>query len=125
MTHQHTSRQGARGQRQTFANNADDSISITLHFQQFNHLLNVGVLFFETHRRWLSKHGTESQRLPDGGSFKMKVLLLNVSRLSLEGIISRTAIYEQIAGDNTCRDSTGQNIEERCFTRSRSTLTSC
>ena len=51
----------------------------------------------------------------------MEVLLLHVSGLALERVISDLAVHQHLARDESHGDSVGQTVEQRRLTRARHT----
>lgn len=52
----------------------------------------------------------------------MEILLLNVSGLALEGIITFSAVYEHTTGNDTHGCAGSEDIEKCGFTGTRNTL---
>src|ERR1700712_2121871 len=51
----------------------------------------------------------------------MEILLLNISRLALKGLIQRLSRYEHVASNNTHGDSLSENVEQCGFPCTRNT----
>lgn len=82
-----------------------------MHLESVNDLLHIFKLLFAWSSSWLSQESTESQGFPDSGRRKVKILLLHISSLPLEPCISRSAVDEEFAVNNTNTGAIGQNIE--------------
>jgi len=60
----------------------------------------------------LAEEGAEVESLTDGRGLEMKVLLLHVASLALEGCISGTTINKHFAGDNTHGSSISEAVKK-------------
>lgn len=97
---------------ETFARDTDDGVSVFLHFQKLDNLINISELLFAGDVRGLTKESAKVQGLANGGSLKMKILLLNVAGLALERSVSGKAINKHFSRDNTHGGSVSQAVEK-------------
>lgn len=85
----------------TFSRNANHRICICFHAKQLDDLLDVFELFLSTYFCGLSKHGTETQSLPNSGSGKMQILLLDISGFPLERLVALAAVDKHFTRHHT------------------------
>jgi len=85
----------------TFTGHTDHCICVAVHLQQSENLLDVCVLFFARYGSRLTENRTEPQSLANGRGLEMQVLLLNVSGLALEGLVTRSSVNKNVSRDHT------------------------
>ena len=106
---------------ETFTEDTDNSISVLLHAQHFDHLIDVCNLLSTRDVSWLPEQSGESQSLTDSADLEVEVLLLHVTGLALKGIIAQAAVDEHLAGDHAHSHTIGQDIEKSGLTSARDT----
>jgi hypothetical protein len=96
--------------------NTNDSICILFHIQKTNDMINICEPLLASILRWLSEQCRELQSLSYSGCIQMYVLLHAVAGLSLERLVSLTAVHKHVTTNDAHGRSTRENIEECSLT---------
>lgn len=95
----------------TFTGYTDNSISIRFHAQQLDDLFDVVQLLLTRNMGRLTEDSTEAECFTDGGRVQVEILLLDITGLTLEGLVAGAAIDKHLTRNNTHGDTGGQHIE--------------
>jgi hypothetical protein len=106
----------------TFTGNPNNGISIRLHPEKLDDLLDVVNLLLVGNVGGLTEDGAEAKCFTYSGRVKVKILLLNITRFALERLIPRPAVDEHFTGNNTHSNTSRKDIQQCCLTGTRDTL---
>lgn len=92
---------------------ADDGVGVLGHLEQLDDLVDVRQLLLAGHVRGLAEQGAEVERLADGRRLEVEVLLLDVARLALEGLVALEAVDQHLTRDDAHGHARREDVEER------------
>lgn len=72
----------------------------------------------------LTKNSAEAQSLPDSGGVEMEILLLDVTSLTLEGLVPRATVNQHLTSYDTHCHTSCEHVQKSRFTSTRNTLRS-
>ncbi|KAH3664072.1 hypothetical protein OGAPHI_004786 [Ogataea philodendri] len=106
---------------QSFTSNTNNGVSILLHLQDVDNVLNVLVLLGFWNVLTLSQVCRESQSLSNSGSSEVQILLLNITGVSLERTVSQSTVNKHRSGNNTHGHTVSKHIQQCSLTSTRGT----
>jgi hypothetical protein len=91
--------------------NTNNSISVRLHAEQNENLLNIVQTLLSSKVCRLSQKRAELQRLANSRSRQMDILLLDIASFPLERVVTGETVHENLASNDAHCYSGGQNVE--------------
>ena len=104
--------------RLTFTWSANDCIGVMIHLQQLKNLVDISQFVSLGDMTGLTKQSRELERFSDRTSFKMYILLLDITRFPLKRLVSRFAVDQNPTANYTHSNTSSEDVEESSLSSS-------
>ena len=106
---------------ETFARYTDDSIGVLIHIKELNDFADVFNFLLTRNVGGLTEEGGEGESFTDGRSGQVQILLLSVTGLALERLVTGDAVNQHLTTDDTHGSTSSQDVKQSSLTSTRHT----